>query len=65
MTYDRKIAAEKRRATYENKRQRAEQAKQEHDRTIAVLREIRDNPNAKPSDRLQAIAMLSELMPKH
>ena len=58
-------AAAKRQQTIEQKRQRALEAKLEHERTISVLREIRDNPDATPSDRLQAIAILSRLQPRY
>ena len=47
----------------EERRQRTEKARQnrERDATLAALRQIRDNPQATPGERLEAIKMLFEL----
>ena len=47
----------------EERRQRAEELHQERERetTLAALRQIRDNPQATPGERLEAIKMLFEL----
>ena len=57
----RAMAAAKRKATYEQKKQREQRANLEREQTIRVLRGIRDCQNATPGERLQAIAMLAEL----
>lgn len=66
MTDERRAAAEaKRRATYQRKRQREQDKKAERENTIRILREIRDSDEATPAERLQAIEMLSGLLPKY
>lgn len=57
-------AAAKRRETYARRKQRELDAKEERLRTIEVLKLLRDNERAKPSDRLKAIALLNEIQ-KH
>ena len=49
--------------TKEERRQRAEKARQEWAReaNLAALRQIRDNPNATPGERLEAIKLLLDL----
>ena len=49
--------------TKEERRQRTEKARQnrERDATLAALRQIRDNPNATPGERLEAIKMLEDM----
>ena len=46
--------------TKEERRQRAEELRQEREReaTLAALRHIRDNPQATPGERLEAIKLL-------
>ena len=63
-TEKRAAAEAKRRATYERKRQRAQDIKRDRENTIRILREIRDSSEATPADRLKAIEMLSELLPR-
>lgn len=45
------------------RRQRAEKARQEREREAqaAALRQIRDNPQATPGERLEAVKLLLEL----
>lgn len=52
--------------TKEERRQRAEQAhrRQEREAQLAALRQIRDNPQATPGERLEAIKLLLELVEK-
>ena len=52
--------------TKEERRQRAEQAhrRQEREAQLAALRQIRDNPQATPGKRLEAIKLLLELVEK-
>lgn len=47
----------------EERRQRAEEAHQERDREaqLDALRQIRDNPQATPGERLEAVKLLMEL----
>ena len=49
--------------TKEERRQKAEKARQEWAReaNLAALRQIRDNPNATPGERLEAIKLLLDL----
>lgn len=49
--------------TKEERRQRAEQASQEREREaqLAALRQIRDNPQATPGERLEAVKLLLKL----
>lgn len=49
--------------TKEERRQRAEKAHQERERDaqLAALRQIRDNPQATPGERLEAVKLLLEL----
>ena len=49
--------------TKEERRQRAEKARQEWAReaNLAALRQTRDNPNATPGERLEAIKLLLDL----
>lgn len=49
--------------TKEERRQRAEQVHQEREKEaqLAVLRQIRDNPQATPGERLEAVKLLMEL----
>lgn len=49
--------------TKEERRQRAEQAHQEREQEaqLAALRQIRDNPNATPETRLEAVKLLIEM----
>lgn len=49
---------EKLKATYQAKREHAAQRKAEREATIKALREIRDNPDASPAERLRAIELL-------
>ena len=51
---------EKRAATYQRKRERAAMQKEERENQLKALREIRDNPDASPSDRLRAVELLRE-----
>ena len=52
--------SEKLAATYQRKREHAAQRKAEREATAKALREIRDNSDASPSDRLRAIEILKE-----
>lgn len=69
MTDEQKAAAnEKRRATYEAKRQREQADKEEYrarrddrQRAIDICRQIRDNPDSTDREKLDAIKMLSDL----
>ena len=47
----------------EERRQRAEKARQNREReaNLAALRQIRDNPQATPGERLEAVKLLLEL----
>lgn len=47
----------------EERRQRAEKARQEREREaqLDALRQIRDNPQATPGERLEAVKLLLEL----
>ena len=49
--------------TKEERRQRAKKARQEREREaqLAALRQIRDNPNATPETRLEAVKLLIEM----
>ena len=49
--------------TKEERRQRAEALRQDREReaTLAALRQIRDNPQATPGERLEAIKMLLDM----
>lgn len=49
--------------TKEERRQRAEKAHQgrEQEAQLAALRQIRDNPQATPGERLEAVKLLMEL----
>ena len=49
------------------RRQRAEEARQDREReaNLAALRQIRDNPNATPGERLEAIKMLEDLKKRY
>ena len=49
--------------TKEERRQRAERARLEREREaqIEALRQIRDNPDATPGERLEAVKLLMEL----
>ena len=49
--------------TKEERRQRAEKARQKREREaqLSALRQIRDNPDATPEDRLEAVKLLLEL----
>ena len=61
MTDEQKAAANaKRKATYEAKRQREQERKEEHQHTIEILKGIRDNPDAADADRLKAVELLTE-----
>lgn len=55
---------EKLRATYEKRHQMEEERKLEREHTISILREIRDDPEATTGDRLRAITLLNDLLPK-
>ena len=48
-----------------HERERWRQQEAEREQTIAVLRQIRDSDKARQGERLQAIQMLSELLPKY
>lgn len=52
--------SEKLAATYQRKREHAAKHKAEREATAKALREIRDNPDASPADRLRAIEILKE-----
>ncbi len=52
-------------ATYERRHQTEEERKQEREHTIDILREIRDDTEAIASDRLRAITLLADLLPKY
>lgn len=52
--------SEKLKATYQAKREHAAQQRAEREATAKALREIRDNPDASPADRLRAIEILKE-----
>lgn len=47
----------------EERRQRAEKARQEREREaqLDTLRQIRDNPQATPGERLEAVKLVMEL----
>ena len=47
----------------EERRQRAEKARQNREReaNLAALRQIRDNPQATPGERLEAVKLLLDL----
>ena len=49
------------------RRQRAEEARQDREReaNLAALRQIRDNPNATPGERLEAIKMLEDMKKRY
>jgi hypothetical protein len=49
------------------RRQRAEEAHQEREREAqaAALRQIRDDPNATPGERLEAVKLLMELQEQY
>lgn len=49
--------------TKEERRQMAEKARQKREREaqLSALRQIRDNPDATPGDRLEAIKMLLDM----
>ena len=49
--------------TKEERRQRAEKAHQEREREaqLAALQQIRDNPQATPGERLEAVKLLLKL----
>lgn len=53
--------------TKEERRQMAEKARQKREREaqLAALRQIRDNPNATPGERLEAVKLLMELQEQH
>lgn len=53
--------------TKEERRQRMEKARQEHEREaqLRALRQIRDNPNATPGERLEAIKMLEDMKKRY
>lgn len=51
---------EKLKATYQAKRECAAQRKAEREAQIKALREIRDNQDASPADRLHAVELLKE-----
>lgn len=53
-------ANEKRSATYARKREWEAQRRADREAQIKALREIRDNPDAAPSDRLRAVELLKE-----
>ncbi len=52
--------SEKLRATYQAKREHAAQRKAEREAQIKALREIRDNQDASPADRLHAVELLKQ-----
>ncbi len=54
--------SEKLKETYRRKREHAAQQKAEREAQIKALREIRDNPDASPADRLRAVELLKEYM---
>ena len=51
----------------EERRQRAEKARQNREReaNLAALRQIRDNPQATPGERLEAIKMLEDMKKRY
>ena len=53
--------------TKEERRQSAEKARQEREREaqLAALRQIRDNPNATPGERLEAVKMLEDMKERY
>lgn len=53
--------------TKEERRQRAEEAHQEREREaqLNALRQIRDNPQAAPGERLEAIKMLEDMKKRY
>ena len=53
--------------TKEERRQRAEKARQNREReaNLATLRQIRDNPQATPGERLEAIKMLEDMKKRY
>ena len=54
-------SVEKQKATWEKKRQLEAERKEERKRQRIALQEIRDNPQATPSDRLRAIELLNQI----
>ena len=53
--------------TKEERRQRAEEAHQEREREaqLNALRQIRDNPDATPGERLEAIKILEDMKKRY
>ena len=53
--------------TKEERRQRAEKARQEHEREaqLRALRQIRDDTQATPGERLEAIKMLEDMKKRY
>lgn len=53
--------------TKEERRQRAEKARQEHEREaqLRALRQIRDSQEATPGERLEAIKMLEDMKKRY
>ena len=51
---------EKRSLTYQRKRDAKAERKAEREAQVKALREIRDDPNATPADRLRAVELLKE-----
>ena len=49
----------------EERRQRVEKSRQEREAQVTVLRQIRDNPQATPGERLEAIKMLMEIQDRY
>lgn len=66
LSEDKKTTAiEKRRETYQRKREREAQRKYDAERQIEALRAVRDNPNADPGDVLRAVELLNDLLPRY
>lgn len=53
--------------TKEERRQMAEKARQKREREaqLSALRQIRDNPDATPGERLEAVKLLMELQERY
>ena len=52
--------SEKLKATYQRKREYIAQRKAEREAQLKALRDIRDNPDTLPADRLRAVELLKE-----
>lgn len=58
---DKSQAQETRKRNEQIRRERREREMAEHTAQLAALRQIRDDPNATPGERLEAVKLLLEL----